>query len=150
MTLQSLVDRLKERKVAQWMLGYAAGGWLAFEIFAGFGEPFGLSLWVERIGVVLVLAGGLVVLILAWYHGEKGHQRMSATEVLLITGVMALAGVASFLVRPDSIEEPTGPVWSPAGLVTSFEGFETHPEISPAGDRIVFSTSSSSPRAAAL
>jgi serine/threonine-protein kinase len=37
--------------------------------------------------------GFFVTLVLAWYHGEKGRQRVSGPEVLMIGGILALSGV---------------------------------------------------------
>ena len=37
--------------------------------------------------------GFFITLILAWYHGEKGRQRVSGPELLLITGLFAIGGL---------------------------------------------------------
>ena len=93
-------DRLKERRIVRWALAYVAGAWVVVEVLAQLGELFGITLGFQR-AVVIVLAFGLpVTLIVAWYHGEQGRQRVSRTELLLLTGVLGLTGVALTLVSP--------------------------------------------------
>jgi TolB-like protein/Tfp pilus assembly protein PilF len=53
-----------------------------------FGWPEGV-----RRGITLVLVVGFfLTLILAWYHGERGAQRVSGTELLVIGVVLAFGG----------------------------------------------------------
>jgi serine/threonine-protein kinase len=89
-----LFQRLKERKLFQWSLAYAAGAWLVFQGIEVLAEPWNLSEAIQR-GVHISLAiGFLVVLVLAWYHGEKGRQRASGVELLILAGILTIAGVA--------------------------------------------------------
>jgi serine/threonine-protein kinase len=85
----SLFKSLKERKIVQWALAYLAGAFVVVQLLDGVAEPLGLSQGVQQ-GILAILAGGfLITLILAWYHGEKGRQRVGAVEVLLLVAVMA-------------------------------------------------------------
>lgn len=44
--------------------------------------------------VQVLLAGGLpLTLVLAWYHGERGRQRVSGTELVIIALLLAIVGV---------------------------------------------------------
>jgi TolB-like protein/Tfp pilus assembly protein PilF len=84
--------RLKQRKLVQWALAYAA---FAFALLQGvdvvahqFGWPDGL----QR-GITLVLIIGFVVaLVLAWYHGERGAQKVSGTEIVILALLLAIGG----------------------------------------------------------
>lgn len=101
----SFLDRLKQRKLFQWALAYAAGAWALLEGVDLVGGQFG---WPQRLLqsiTVLVAVGFFVVLVLAWYHGEKGQQRVSGPELLLIAGLLAIAaGMTANLARPDAYE----------------------------------------------
>ena len=51
------------------------------------------------VGVICAMQAALVVgfgvtLVLAWYHGEQGRQRVSGPELLIIAGVLIVAGMA--------------------------------------------------------
>ncbi|HEV2132523.1 MAG TPA: tetratricopeptide repeat protein, partial [Longimicrobiaceae bacterium] len=85
---------LKERKLVQWAVAYLAGAWALLQVADLLGDQFGWPvLWLRSLTVVLAV-GFLVALILAWYHGEKGAQRVSTVELGLLAGVLVLAGAA--------------------------------------------------------
>ncbi len=76
--MTEFIARLKQHKLVQWALAYVA---FAFALLQGmdvvahqFGWPDGL----QR-GVTLALVVDfLVVVVLAWYHGERGAQKMDS------------------------------------------------------------------------
>jgi adenylate cyclase len=85
--------RLKERKVAQWALAYLATGWVLLQVLNLLATTYGWPPSVARSLPVLVAAGFFVTVVLAWYHGERGRQRVSWPEaVVLVVIVMATVG----------------------------------------------------------
>jgi TolB-like protein len=90
----SLLQRLKERKLFQWALAYLAGAWLIFQGIEVLAEPWSLSAGFQQVLHVLLGIGFLVTLVLAWYHGEKGRQRASGIELLILAGILVIAGAA--------------------------------------------------------
>jgi serine/threonine-protein kinase len=94
----SLLQRLKERKIVQWAIVYLAGAWLVLEALGFVADNFGWPTYITRSAIVLAAVGFFAVLVLAWYHGEKGRQRASGVELLILAGILviAAAGVATF------------------------------------------------------
>lgn len=88
----SFLDRLKQRKLFQWALAYSAGAWALLEGVNLVGGQFGWPTRLLQSITVLVAVGFFVVLVLAWYHGEKGQQRVSGKELVALTAVLALGG----------------------------------------------------------
>ncbi|MFW6084998.1 MAG: hypothetical protein ACODAA_07285, partial [Gemmatimonadota bacterium] len=43
-------------------------------------------------------------LVVAWYHGEKGRQRVSGPELLMVAGILAVAGAAIALVGSEGTD----------------------------------------------
>jgi hypothetical protein len=78
-------QRLKERKLVQWAFAYLAGSWVLFEVADAIGGRLGWPDVLYQGLLVLLALGFFVVLVLAWYHGEKGRQRVSGPELLIIT-----------------------------------------------------------------
>ena len=104
----SLLERLKRRKLFQWALAYLAGAWLAIQVVDVLGEQFLWSLGIQR-GITAALGVGFpLALVLAWYHGEKGRQRVSGPEFVILTSLVVLAGVVLTVVDPFGNVEPAG------------------------------------------
>ncbi len=94
--------RVKDRKVVQWALAYLAGAWLLLQVTSVVGSGFAWPPIVLRSLTVVLGIGFLGALVVAWYHGEKGAQRVSVLEVLLLAGILVLAAAAVALVRPEA------------------------------------------------
>lgn len=100
---------LKRRKIVQWALAYLAGAWLMLQLLDVLANQFG-SLGTLQRGVTVLLAIGFpIALVLAWYHGEKGRQRVSGPELLMVTALLVVAGAAITLVRENPATEAAGP-----------------------------------------
>jgi TolB-like protein/Flp pilus assembly protein TadD len=96
----SFIDRLKKRKIFQWAVAYLAGAWAVLEVVGYVGDQFGWPVLLGQILIVLAGFGFLVLLVLAWYHGEKGRQRMSGAEVLVLALLLFVAGAALSRLHP--------------------------------------------------
>ena len=85
-------QRLKERKLVQWAIAYLAGAFVVFQLMDALAEPLSLSMLAQQAILTLVVVGFFVALVLAWYHGEKGRQRVSGPELLMIALLLLLSG----------------------------------------------------------
>ena len=84
--------RLKQRKLVQWALAYVA---FAFALLQGVdivAQRFGWPEQVERLLIVAMAVAFFVTLVLAWYHGEKGAQKITGRELLVLAVVLAIGG----------------------------------------------------------
>ena len=90
--MNEFLQRLKQRKLVQWGIAYVAAAFALLQGIDIIAQQFGWPEGVRR-GITLALVVGFfVTLILAWYHGERGAQRVSGTELLIIGLVLALGG----------------------------------------------------------
>src|SRR6187402_130411 len=90
--MNEFLQRLKQRKLVQWAVAYVAA---AFALLQGIDIVAQQFSWPEgvRRGITLAMVVGFfITLVLAWYHGERGAQRVSGTELLLIGLLLALGG----------------------------------------------------------
>jgi TolB-like protein/Tfp pilus assembly protein PilF len=88
----SFFARLKQRKLVQWTLAYGAA---AFALLQGIDIVAQRFAWPEqtmRFVIIALSIGFFVTLILAWYHGERGAQRMTGTELLILSLLFAVGG----------------------------------------------------------
>ncbi len=90
--MADFLRRLRERKLVQWAVAYAAGAWVLLQVLSLLAGTYEWPPNAMRIAVGFVAIGFPVALVLAWYHGERGAQRASGTEVLIIALLLAIGG----------------------------------------------------------
>ncbi len=106
--MNPFLQRLKQRKLIQWAVAYVAAAFALLQGIDIVAQQFGWPEGVRR-GITLALVVGFfVTLVLAWYHGERGVQRVTGTELLILALVLALGGgflwrFASASRRPSDI-----------------------------------------------
>ena len=88
--MHPIIQRLKERKLVQWGLAYLAGAVALYSALDAFAEPWGVGSLQLRITQVALLVGFFIALTLAWYHGERGEQRVSGVELLILAAFSPL------------------------------------------------------------
>ena len=106
--MNEFLQRLKQRKLVQWAIAYVAAAFALLQGIDIVAQQFGWPESVRRGMTLALVVGFFVTLVLAWYHGERGAQRVSGTELLIIGLVLALGG--GFLWRfaaAHSAEEKT-------------------------------------------
>jgi len=92
--VSSIPPRLRDRRVVQWSLAYLAGAWLVLQVASDLADPWGIpGGWIRALTVILAV-GFPAAVVIAWYHGEKGRQRVSGPEILILAGI---AGCAALL-----------------------------------------------------
>ena len=91
--MEEFIDRLRQRKLVQWALAYLAGAFALIQILDVVGQRFGWPAPAIRIIIIVLTVGFFVALVLAWYHGERGAQRVNGTELLILAILLAIGGV---------------------------------------------------------
>ena len=76
----------------QWAVAYIAAAFAFLQGIDIIAQQFGWAEGLQR-GITLALVlGFFVMLLLAWYHGERGAQKVSGTELLLLSLLLAVGG----------------------------------------------------------
>jgi TolB-like protein len=90
--MNDFFQHLKQRKLVQWAIAYVAAAFALLQGIDIVAQQFGWPEGIRR-GITLALVVGFfVTLVIAWYHGERGVQRVSGTELLIISLVLAVGG----------------------------------------------------------
>ena len=102
----NLWSRLRRRKVVQWGIVYVAGAWGLLQGLAYVGTAFHWPEQLQRIAIIAFIVGLPIVLVLAWYHGDRGEQRIGRTEFAILT-LLFLAGGGIFWRYQHTTESQT-------------------------------------------
>ncbi len=126
-SIMSLTSRLKDRKVVQWGIGYLAGAWVAVQVLGFMAGIFDWPLWIVRAAIVVLAVGAVAAVIVAWFHGELGHQRVTRLELALLGLVAVAGGLASWAVVRHAGTKP-GIATDPRAIaVLPFANFSADP-----------------------
>ncbi|MEO6969491.1 MAG: tetratricopeptide repeat protein [Chthoniobacterales bacterium] len=118
--MNDFFQRLKQRKLVQWALAYVAAAFALLQGIDIIAQQFGWPDGVRRGITLAMVVGFFVVLVLAWYHGERGAQRVTGTELLILALLLSLGG--AFLWRYTAVSQPKTafvPVASSSPLASS-------------------------------
>jgi TolB-like protein len=87
-----LLQQLRRRKVVQWGIAYAAGAWGLLQGIAYMRDTFGWPQQLQQVATIVLFIGLPIAVVLAWYHGERGEQRVSGIELAILTALLLLGG----------------------------------------------------------
>ena len=100
-------ERLKQRKIVQWAIAYFAAAFALVQVLDLVGQRFGWPDWIARASIIVAAIGFAITLVLAWYHGERGQQRVTAVEVVIVGVLVAIGG--AYVWRVARTVEPSRP-----------------------------------------
>jgi hypothetical protein len=87
-------ERLRRRKVVQWGLVYVAAAWGFLQGLEYVTETFHWPEQLRQVSFLALLIGLPVVLVIAYYHGDRGEQRITTPEFAILTLLLLLGGGA--------------------------------------------------------
>jgi TolB-like protein/Tfp pilus assembly protein PilF len=110
---------LTRRKVVQWGIAYAAGAWGLLQGVQFLAEAFEWPTRVLKLSTFALLVGLPIVLVLAWYHGDRGEQRIRRTELAIVTLLFLLGGGVFWLYQGTTEESPATTTETPAPVAAA-------------------------------
>jgi len=102
----SFFTTLKQRKIFQWAAAYLAGAWVLMQLIDVLGARWGVSDAAARIVDIILIVGFFVTLVVAWYHGDQGRQRVSGPELLIIAALLTVGGLVLGILNLDRKGSP--------------------------------------------
>jgi len=129
--------RLRERKMVQWALAYVAASFALIQILDIVSQRFGWPEQTIRLVIIGAALGFFVTLVLAWYHGERGAQRVTSTELLILALLLAIGGAALWRLVPRAGDRAGAPNTSgaPANSVADPRSIAVLPFVNMSGDK---------------
>jgi len=90
--MSEFLQRLKQRKLVQWTVAYVAAAFALLQGIDIVAQRFGWPEQTMRLVIIALSVGLFVTLVLAWYHGERGAQRLTGAELLILSLLLAIGG----------------------------------------------------------
>ena len=89
--------KLHRRKVVQWGLAYAAGAWALLQVIGFLADAFHWPDAAKQVAAIAFAIGFPIAVALAWYHGDRGQQKVSRAELAILSALVLLGGGALWL-----------------------------------------------------
>ena len=113
--MEDVFERLRQRKIVQWSLAYLAAAFALVQMLDLVGQRFAWPDWIARATIVAAAIGFVIALVLAWYHGERGQQRVTGVELVIVAILLAIGGALLWRVaRPAHDAAASAGVPAPA------------------------------------
>ncbi len=103
---EAFLRSVKERALVPWALIYLAGAWVVLQVVGFAGERLLWSPLISQSLALLAFVGFFVTLVVAWFHGKRGRQRVTPAEVFIITVLLVIAGGALTLLPGGDQADP--------------------------------------------
>lgn len=89
---QVLWEKLRRRKVVQWGVAYSLFAWGLLQGLEYLSDTFVWPPLLQQLATLAFLVGLPIVLVVAWYHGDRGEQQVTPAEFLILFGLLLLGG----------------------------------------------------------
>ena len=90
--IEALWETLRRRKVVQCGLAYGLFAWGLLQGLEYLTDTFGWPPLLQQLATLTFLIGLPIVLVVAWYHGDRGEQQVTPAEFLILFGLLLLGG----------------------------------------------------------
>ena len=124
---QTVAARIRDNKVIQWGIAYLGAALALAQAQQFVGAAFDWPAWTGRVLAIALIIGLPIALTVAWYHGHRGLQRITAGELWIIS-LLLLIGAVFFAV---SIDEQRPAVAGTATATTPALGASTTVPLEP-------------------
>ena len=114
--MEDVFGRLRQRKIVQWALAYLAAAFALIQMLDLVGQRFAWPDWIARATIIAAAVGFVIALVLAWYHGERGQQRVSGVELVIVAILLALGGGLLWRVARPSHDIAAATASAPASV----------------------------------
>lgn len=87
-----IIQQLRERRLVQILVSYAATGWIILEVLNSLIERGVVPEMLYEVALIWFVVGLPATLLIGWHHGIKGKQKAPVSELALLS-VLALTAV---------------------------------------------------------
>jgi len=115
--MRDWIKQLQERHVLRTAVLFLGAGWVALEFIGFVVENYGFERTVLDCSLLMIGVGFPISLIISWYHGAGGRQRVPRSEGLMVGALVLVGLIGSGVILTRDRPEPRSPTLAPAGLL---------------------------------
>ena len=104
---EAIWPALRRRKVVQWGIAYVATAWALLQGIGFLADAFHWPDVAKQIATFVLIIGLPIVLVLAWYHGDRGEQRATSPEIIILVALLLAGGGSVLWWHQRAPEAPT-------------------------------------------
>ena len=104
----SILEKIRKRRMVQIALVYVGAAWLGVEITDFIVGTYAFSRKVLDTVVFLAILGFPAFLVIGWYHGERGPQRIRRAEAWLLVTLVTLGAIGTYRIATAEPEAGRG------------------------------------------
>lgn len=97
-TPSSVLRAALDHIMLQWTLAYLAAAWLGLQLMDVLAEIWTIPVTTQRFVCLTLALGIFPALVVAWFHGERGKQRVCGLEATLVGVLVFGAGIVLWAV----------------------------------------------------
>ncbi len=101
----SIWARLQRRKVVQWGVAYAAAVWTLLQGIEYAVETFHWTDVIRQEVTLVAVLGFPIVVVIAWFHGDRGQQGITGTEIVVIALLLVGSCVVVWRYQPVGLSD---------------------------------------------
>jgi TolB-like protein/Tfp pilus assembly protein PilF len=117
--VEDFLQRLRQRKIVQWAIAYAAFWFALLQGVDIVAARFEWPAVIERCFILALAIGFCATLVLAWYHGERGAQRIGGMEIMILALLLAIGGGLLWRFGPATVPRAHAPAVSASPAVSA-------------------------------
>lgn len=115
----SILEKIRKRRMVQIALVYVGAAWLGVEITDFIVGTYAFSRKVLDTVVFLAILGFPAFLVIGWYHGERGPQRIRRAEAWLLVTLVTLGAIGTY--RIATAEPEAGEMAAPTAVADGMD-----------------------------
>ncbi len=115
----SILEKIRKRRMVQIALVYVGAAWLGVEITDFIVGTYAFSRKVLDTVVFLAILGFPAFLVIGWYHGERGPQRIRRAEAWLLVTLVTLGAIGTY--RIATAEPEAGEIAAPTAVADGMD-----------------------------
>lgn len=104
----SILEKIRKRRMVQIALVYVGAAWLGVEITDFIVGTYAFSRKILDTVVFLAILGFPAFLVIGWYHGERGPQRIRRAEAWLLVTLVTLGAIGTYRIATAVPSEAGG------------------------------------------